>query len=576
MAVDTWLAALVTKAALSCECEDFTPEIRPSDPQFGDFQANGVLQYAKKRGKNPRALAEQITSRLSEQLAVAGDIEVSVAGPGFINFKFSNEFLCRWINGHSSVDAFRLKLDQFTGKVIVVDYSSPNTAKRMHVGHLRSMNIGESIGRLLEFCGASVIRDNHLGDWGTQFGILIMAIKHGNVDLNSLPADTALGEIERLYKLGNAMVKESEEHLASARNELVELQGENPENTAIWEKINALSYAAFEKIYAAFNVKFDYVLGESFYRRMVDDVCVSLEKYGIAGVDNGALVVFFNDHERFKDQPFLVRKSDGASNYATTDLATVEYRAKHFHADVIVYVTDGRQQDHFQQLFMTVAKWFNARKLSSPEMRHVWFGTILGEDGKAIKTRDGSPIYLHDLISEAKSRAYKIVSEKNPDLSDGKKISIASAVGLGAIRYFDLSQNRTSDYAFSWENMLSFDGNTAVYLLYAIARMHSILSKAGGECSPIDKLETKEEHALVRKLMYFQAVLRQTVTDLRPHYLCTYLYELAGEYSCFYGANRVLVSDAEVRNRRLALCRCTLLVLELGLTLLGIPFLEEM
>jgi arginyl-tRNA synthetase len=271
-----------------------------------------------------------------------------------------------------------------------------------------------------------------------------------------------------------------------------------------------------------------------------------------------------------------VRKSDGTSNYATTDIAVVEYRVEHFRADEMIYVTDGRQQDHFQQLFMTVERWFKSRQLAMPGLRHIWFGTILGDDGKAIKTRDGSPIYLRDLMAEAKRRARRIVAEKNPDLGEEEKDSIASSVGLNSIRYFDLAQNRTSDYTFSWENMLSFDGNTAVYLLYAIARMHSILGKVQGRNFVADTLETAEECALVRKLMYFPMVLRQAVTDLRPHHLCTYLYELTGEFSSFYSGNRVLIGDDAVRNRRLALCERTLFVLELGLNLLGMATLEKM
>jgi arginyl-tRNA synthetase len=575
MEVDIWLEGAVRQAAQLCGCEDFSPEIRPSDPRFGDFQANGALQYAKKYGRNPRTLAEQIIAHLFERQDIKQNVEISLAGPGFINFKFRKEFLCKWLSEHSNADSLRPRIDSFLGKTIVVDYSSPNSAKRMHVGHLRSMNIGESICRLLEFCGAKVIRDNHIGDWGTQFGILIMAIKHENIDLDALPTGSALAEIERLYKLGNAMAKESETHLTSARNELVKLQSGDRENVRIWEKINAISYAEFEKIYAEFDVKFDYVLGESFYRNEVEAVCKSLEQCGIARLDREALVVFF-DGGRFKDQPFIIRKSDGASNYATTDLATVEHRMEHFRADEVIYVTDGRQQDHFQQLFMTVNRWFSARKLALPKLHHVWFGTILGEDGKAIKTRDGSPIYLQNLVAEAKNRAHRIVSEKNPGLSEGDKSSIAATVGLSAIRYFDLAQNRTSDYVFSWENMLSFDGNTAVYLLYAIARIHSILDRVGAANFVADALETKEECALVRKLMYFPMVLRQAVLDLRPHHLCTYLFELTGEYSSFYNANRVLVSDGAVKNRRLALCRCTLLVLELGLSLLGIATLRKM
>ncbi|MDR2721121.1 MAG: arginine--tRNA ligase [Puniceicoccales bacterium] len=576
MEVDAWLAELVSRAALSCGCDAFDPEIRPSDSKFGDFQANGILQYAKKCGQNPRALAEKIVSFLLMECEIEQNVAISTAGPGFINFRFGNKFLCKWLNEHSDVDSFRPTITSLAGKTVVVDYSSPNAAKRMHVGHLRSMNIGESICRLLEFCGANVIRDNHIGDWGTQFGILIMAIKRENVNLDALPIDTALPTVEHLYKLGNSLVKENESHLLCARKELLKLQNGDAENVKIWGKINAISYAEFERIYAEFGVKFDYVLGESFYRDGVDAVCKSLEKYGIARLDNGALVVFFDEHARFKDQPFLIRKSDGTSNYATTDLATVEYRVERFHADEIVYITDGRQQDHFQQLFMTINRWFKSRGLSVPRLHHVWFGTILGEDGKAIKTRDGSPIYLQDLMNEAKKRAHRIVSEKNLSLSEEEKNGIASLVGLNSIRYFDLAQNRTNDYMFSWENMLSFDGNTAVYLLYAIARIHSILDRARGRNFVADMLETEEECTLVRKLLYFPMVLKQAITDLRPHYLCTYLYELTGEYSTFYGANRVLIDDTTVKNRRLTLCERTLLVLELGLNLLGMMTLKKM
>lgn len=576
MNIDAWLSALVQKSAKECGYENFAPEVRVSDPRFGDLQANGVLRFAKASGMSPRAVAEKIFDSLQSNPDITENFEVNLSGPGFINFKFKNEFLCNWLNDHTEPSAFKSDLASLEGQTIVIDYSSPNTAKQMHVGHLRSMNIGESICRLLKFCGARVIGDNHIGDWGTQFGILIMAIKHEHVDLAKLPPELAIIEIEKLYKFGNALTKEDVNFLTTAREELVKLQNGDEENLKIWRQINELSYQSFQEIYDIFGIKFDHVLGESFYRDKVDEVCDSLVRLGIAREDKGALVVFFDD-EKYKDQPFIIRKADGASNYATTDLATVKYRADQWHADRIIYVTDGRQQDHFCQLFMTVRRWFSEIKKSLPRLDHVWFGTILGEDGKAIKTRDGSPIYLKAIIQESISRAYKIVSEKNPKLSEAEREKIARVVGVGAIRYFDLSQNRTNDYMFSWDNMLSFDGNTAVYMLYAVTRLHSILAKSptGGEHVAV-AIGTNEERSLVRKLIYFTSVLQQAINDLRPHYLCTYLYELASEFSSFYNANRVLGESDEIQETRLALCKRTLLVLTLGLNLLGIETLDKM
>lgn len=576
MLVDLWLSNIVSQAALKCHYDAFNPEIRPSDAQFGDFQANGVLQYAKKNNQNPRKIAESIVDCLKNDEKISNNLEISLAGPGFINFKFKNEFLCNWLNFHDSIESFKPSIENLFNKTIVVDYSSPNTAKQMHIGHLRSMNIGESICRLLKFCEANIIKDNHIGDWGTQFGIILMAIKKEQVDLEKLPKESALSEIENLYKLGNALVKEDNTYLNIAHRELVKLQNGDKENFAIWKKINELSYKSFEEIYENFGIKFDYVLGESFYQDKVNSICDSLFQIGLAKEDAGALVVFFEDDLKFQNQPFIIRKSDGASNYATTDLATVKYRIEKFCADEIIYVTDGRQQDHFQQLFLTVKKWFAATNTALPIMRHVWFGTILGEDGRAIKTRDGSPIYLQNVTNEAKKRAYQLVKEKNPTLSEEEKMHIANVVGVSAIKYFDLAQNRTNDYMFSWENMLSFDGNTAVYMLYAVARLNSILGKADLVSRKIDSIDTEEERSLIRKLIYFQIVLKKSVVDLRPHYLCTYLYELAGEYSSFYNTNRILVEDEKIQNRRLVLCQRTLLVLRLGLHLLGIETLNKM
>jgi arginyl-tRNA synthetase len=461
---------------------------------------------------------------------------------------------------------------------VLVDYSSPNTAKQMHVGHLRSMVIGESIARLLEFCGAEVIRDNHIGDWGTQFGKLIYAYRRF-LDPEAIEREP-LEELERLYKRGDAATKEDEVAMVEARQELVKLQNGDPASLALWARINDISQHAFDDIYRKLGLKFDYQLGESFYRDQVDRVYRELTEHGIAEESEGALVVFHPEHPRFATQPFIIRKSDGASNYASTDLATAFYRVEEFKSQTLVYVTDARQQDHFQQLFLSVEKWFTARGTPVPEMKHVWFGTILGEDGKAIKTRSGDPIRLKDLLQEAEDRAFAIVTEKNPALPEADRRAIASTVGVAAVRYADLAQNRTGDYVFAWDKLLSFDGNTAPYLLYAVARINSIFSKMGEPTTQDEDaasaFETETEIALARKLLGFVSVLNMAIDDLRPHFLCTYLFELAGNFSSFYNADRVIVDESDVRARRLVLCRRTLVILETGLQLLGIQSLKRM
>ncbi|MDR1906685.1 MAG: arginine--tRNA ligase [Puniceicoccales bacterium] len=558
--------------------ENFGPEIRIADPRFGDFQVNGVLNFAKKNKKNPRELGEKLLARANQSEHLA-KCSLELSGPGFINIRLTPDFLGQWVNTFCGRCDF---VQWLRGQMVVVDYSSPNTAKQMHVGHLRSMIIGESIQRVLRFCGANVIRDNHIGDWGTQFGILIMAVKRAKIDVSALDPAMALDEFERLYREGVALTNENETFLAEARRELVALQNGDPENLHIWETINTLSYRAFEEIYGQMDVAFDYVLGESFYRDKVDRVCHDLGTLKIAEEDQGALVVFHRTHGRFKNQPFLIRKSDGASNYATTDLATVLYRVEKFRADEIIYVTDGRQQDHFQQLFLTVDRWFSAKNIPLPKLKHVWFGTVLGEDGRAIKTRSGESIKLKQLIDEGIARALAVVAEKNPDLSVAEQKEIARVVGTGAIKYADLSQNRTNDYVFSWDKMLSFDGNTAPYLLYAVARIYALFRKLeispDGEHNPksMATFSTPEELSLARKLVDFPSVVTQVLDDLRPHYLCTYLFELASEFSSFYNANRLIGETENVFEKRVLLCRFALYILKTGLHLLGIETLEKM
>jgi arginyl-tRNA synthetase len=579
-------AVLKTQAAPAAglEADAFVPEVRTADPRHGDFQANGVLGYAKARKLNPRAVAEQLMRALPPE--VSDRFEASVAGPGFINFKLKPAALLEWLTAYRTAESLRAgAAAAHSGQTWVVDYSSPNTAKQMHVGHLRSAVIGEAICRLLEFTGARVVRDNHLGDWGTQFGKLIYGYKRW-VNADALAADP-IEELERLYKLGNEATPEGSPQLEEARRELVKLQSGDPENVALWQKFSDISLGAFQQIYDRLGIRFDHNLGESFYNDKVERVYRELSETGLAETSEGALVVFHDEHPRFsrnaeRPNPFMVRKADGASGYASTDLATALYRVEHFRADGIVVVTDFRQADHFEQLFLTVRKWFQAKGYRLPELHHVTFGAVTGEDGKALRTRDGGTIKLKALLDEAEERAYAIVSEKNAGLPEDERRQIARIVGVGAVQYADLSQNRSSNYVFSWEKMLALDGNTAPYLLYAVARIHSIFRKAG--VSPTDSAgedaatapETPAEIALARKLGKFPDAIRLASDSLRPHYLGLYLFELAGDYSFFNNADKVLVDDPAVRARRLLLCARTLLMLETGLHLLGLRTLTRM
>jgi arginyl-tRNA synthetase len=395
--------------------------------------------------------------------------------------------------------------------------------------------------------------------------------------------------LERVYKLGHEATPADSPQLEEARRELVQLQNGDPENVALWKKFSDVSLAAFQQIYDRLGITFDHNLGESFYNDKVERIYRELTDTGLAQVSEGALVVFHPEHPRFKTQPFLMRKGDGASNYASTDLATALYRVEHFHADGIVIVTDFRQADHFEQLFLTVQKWFAAKNYRLPELHHVTFGAVTGEDGKALKTRDGGTIKLKALLDEAEERAYAIVTEKNPDLPETERRAIAKTVGVGAVQYADLSQNRSSNYVFSWENMLSLNGNTAPYLLYAVARIHSIFRKAAGadktssdaashsnDETTASVFETSTEINLARKLVKFPDAIRLATDTLRPHFLCLYLFELAGDYSTFNNADKVLVDEPAVRARRLMLCARTLLTLETGLHLLGLRTLTRM
>lgn len=577
--LDTALRAAAAELGLADR--GFQPEVRVADPANGDFQANGALAFAKREKQNPRALGQQIVDKLD---ALKENYDISLAGPGFINFRLKPAALLGWLQTYDSEEHLQTgaasvpagasaKEGSRAGQTWIVDYSSPNTAKQMHVGHLRSAVIGEAICRLLAFSGAKVIRDNHIGDWGTQFGKLIWAYKR-HLDAAALAADP-LEEFERLYKVGNAAAEADPAVLTEAQQELVKLQAGDAGNLAVWKNINDVSLAAFQEIYDRLGIRFDAMLGESFYNDKVERIYRELTETALAQPSEGALVVFHPEHPRFAKQPFIIRKKDGAANYASSDLATALYRAEHFKVDGIIVVTDFRQADHFEQLYLTVRKWFAAKNYRVPELHHVTFGSVNGEDGKALKTRDGGIIRLKALLDEAKERSYQLVSGKNPDFPEAERRAIADVVGVASVQYADLSQNRSSDYVFAWDKMISLEGNTAAYLLYAVSRIRSIFRKAGlddavppvaGATAP----GTPQELALARKLVKFSDAVQLATNTLRPHFLSLHLYELAGEFSTFYAADKVIVDDPAVRARRLLLCHRTLIELEAGLHLLGL------
>ena len=536
-----------------------------TDTQFGDYQANGVMPVAKRLGQNPRALAEKVIAQL--QLADVYE-PPTVAGAGFINFRLKPSFVARQIAIASADD--RLGVPQATQpKTVVIDFSSPNVAKPMHVGHIRSTIIGDCLTRVMRFLGHRVITDNHLGDWGTQFGMLIVGWKKYRDD--AALAKDPITELERLYKY----VNEREDLRDEAKAELAKLQRGDGENKVIWQKIIDLSMQEFGKTYQRLGVTFDHTFGESFYNLMLKDVVEELKSLNIARESEGAICVFFEDDpELKKTSPLIIRKADGAFLYGTTDMATLKYRIEQWHPDEIIYVTDARQQLHFKQVFAAARKW----RKEIPDLRHISFGPILGEDGKPLKTREGAPVKLADLLNEAEERALAVVTEKNSELPLETRKQIAQAVGIGAVKYADLSQNRTTDYVFSWPKMLAMNGNTAPYMQYAYVRVQSIFRKAGVPNSADTRalLEHAAELDLAKHILRFPETLQEVMDDDKPNWLTGYLYDLAGKFSVFYDNCPVLQSPEPTRSSRLLLCRLTADVIKQGLNLLGIEVIEQM
>jgi arginyl-tRNA synthetase len=538
-----------------------------TDARFGDYQSNAALILAKQLGENPRNIAQKI----SVVLDVSGLCEPpTIAGAGFINFKLRPEALA----AHTA----NLLHDERLGVAraetqhrIVIDFGSPNVAKPMHVGHIRSTVLGDALARIATFLGHEVIRDNHIGDWGTQFGMVIYGWKN-LLDRAALESDP-IAELVRIYKETNEKATSDPNVREAVREELVKLQAGDPENFAIWKETVDLSVKEFERAYQLLDIHYDIQRGESFYNGRLPAVVERLLKSGIAEISEGAVCVFFRDIPELGEKPAIIRKSDGGFNYTTTDIATVDYRIQDLKADTVWLVVGAPQILHFKQI-IAIAR----REGYTADFCHITFGSILGENRKLMKTRSGENVPLRDLLDEAVQRARKIIEEKNPDLSEPEKIEIAQKVGISAVKYYDLSQYRMTDYIFSWDRMLSFQGNTAPYLQNAYVRIRSIFRKAGEEFVAPESitLSAAEERNLARKLCQFAEVVPAVLNDFRPNLLANYLYELANAFHAFYEACPVLKSEEPARSSRLALCELTGRVLAKGLELLGIKVPEKM
>ena len=545
-----------------------TGELTPaSDASFGDYQTNAALVLAKQRGENPRNVAEKILGRVD-----VGDLcePPTVAGVGFINFTLRAEAVAK--KAAELLQDERLGVTKTTStRKIVIDFGSPNVAKPMHVGHVRSTVLGDALARIAQFFGHEVIRDNHIGDWGTQFGMVIYGWKN-LLDRQSLQRDP-IAELVRIYKETNERSTKDPSVREACRQELVKMQSGDAENLSIWKQCVDLSMGDFERAYKLLDIHYDIQRGESFYNDRLPKVVERLLKSGLAEISEGAVCVFFRDIPELADKPCIIRKRDGGYNYATTDVATVDYRINDLKADTIWIVTGAPQILHFKQIF-EIAR----REGYKADFRHITHGSILGENRKLMKTRSGDNVPLRELLDEACARARKIVEEKNPDLSDAEKIDIAQKIGIGAVKYADLSQYRMTDYVFSWDKMLSLQGNTAPYLQNAYVRIRSIFRKAGETQTKIDQLVLAEaaEINLAKLLCQFAEVVPQVLNDFRPNILANYLFELANSFHTFYEACPVLKSEEPARSSRLALCDLAGRVLQRGLDLLGIKVPEKM
>jgi arginyl-tRNA synthetase len=541
-----------------------------ADPKFGDYQANGCMALAKSLRANPRELASRVAGHVRLE-PMAGPPEI--AGPGFLNVRLHDVWISSAL-GELLAGAFPGFAAPADPASVVIDFSSPNVAKPMHVGHIRSTVIGESLARIVSANGHGVIRDNHLGDWGSQFGMILWGWKTAR-DERAYAVD-AVAELARLYRLAQDRIKAGDTSVEeAARAETAKLHAGDPENRRLWDQFMPHCLRALESIYNRLGIRFDVELGESFYDPMLASVVDDLVGQGIAEESEGAIVVFTEETKA----PFIIRKRDGAFNYGTTDLATIKYRMDTWNPQQILYVVDHRQGDHFKQLFAVARKWGYDRV----DLQHVAFGTILGADRRPFKTREGDVVGLESLLDEAVAEARKVVDQNSPDLDPEARARVAEVVGLGAIKYADLSQNRLSDYVFDWQKMLAMNGNTATYLQYAYARIQSIFRKGGTlpatirQQKPDIVLTHRAERALGVRVLRLPEVVELAGLELKANILTDYLFDLANAFSTFFEECPVLKAEsASRRDSRLALCDLAAQTLQFGLDLLGIEVVDRM
>ncbi|MUK60552.1 arginine--tRNA ligase [Aliivibrio fischeri] len=543
--------------------------------QFGDYQANGVMGVAKRLGTNPREFAQKVLDVLDLD-GIASKTEI--AGPGFINIFLSEEFLAK--QAEAALADERLGVAKEEQQNIVADYSAPNVAKEMHVGHLRSTIIGDAVVRTLEFLGHNVTRANHIGDWGTQFGMLIANLERIQKEKGEVSME--LSDLEGFYRESKKLYDEDEEFAVTARGYVVKLQGGNEFCAEMWKKLVDVTMVQNQRNYDRLNVSLtrDNVMGESMYNSMLAPIVADLQKQGLAVESEGAQVVFLDEYKNKDGEPMgvIVQKRDGGFLYTTTDIACAKYRYEELNADRVLYFIDSRQHQHLMQAWTIVRKAGYVPE--SVSLEHHAFGMMLGKDGRPFKTRAGGTVRLADLLDEAEERATKLIEEKNKDLSAEEKAKIATTVAMAAVKYSDLSKHRTTDYIFDWDNMLAFEGNTAPYMQYAYTRVASIFSKAGlsmDELTGEVKITDEKEKALVAKLMQFEEAVQAVASEGQPHLMCAYLFELAGQFSSFYEACPILNNEDEaVKQSRLKLAALTAKTIKQGLELLGIETLERM
>lgn len=577
MNIQALLSEKVSQALIAAGAPaDCEPQVRQSAKvQFGDYQANGVMAVAKKLGMAPRQLAEQVLSHL-DLSGIASKTEI--AGPGFINIFLDPAFLAQ--NVDAALQSDRLGVAQPQPQTIVVDYSAPNVAKEMHVGHLRSTIIGDAAVRTLEFLGHNVIRANHVGDWGTQFGMLIAWLEKQQQENTG---EMALADLEGFYRDAKKHYDEDEAFAERARSYVVKLQGGDAYFLEMWRKLVDITMSQNQITYDRLNVTLTRkdVMGESLYNPMLAGIVADLKAKGLAVESEGATVVFLDEYKNKEGEPMgvIIQKKDGGFLYTTTDIACAKYRYETLHADRVLYYIDSRQHQHLMQAWTIVRK--AGYVPDSVPLEHHMFGMMLGKDGKPFKTRAGGTVKLADLLDEALERARRLVAEKNPDMPADELEKLANAVGIGAVKYADLSKNRTTDYVFDWDNMLAFEGNTAPYMQYAYTRVLSVFRKAEIDESVLARTQvtiTEDREAqLAARLLQFEETLFVVARDGTPHVMCAYLYDLAGLFSGFYEHCPILSAESEaVRNSRLKLAQLTAKTLKLGLDTLGIETVERM